>query len=298
MRNKFLQFFALVIFAILAMGGLAAQGQAGPASSRSIYSRDNLVAWCIVPFDSSHRTPRQRSEMLNRLGIRKLAYDWREKNIPEFDEEFRELRNHGIKLQAFWLASRGDSASVDGDAEAVFSFLKRNHLHTELWYMFLPPAGFDTLTQEEKLERAARAVAYIGRRADSLGCTVGLYNHEGWYGEPENQLAIIEKLRMKNLGMVFNFHHAQIQVDRFNSFFPKILPHLLCINIAGIRKNDPAIYPVGSGDSEQNMMRLIATNGYRGPIGIINESTHPDAETGLRMNLDGLAKLIPGLDGK
>ena len=46
-----------------------------PASGN--LSRSNLVAWCIVPFDSQKRSPVQRADMLQRLGIQRLAYDWR-----------------------------------------------------------------------------------------------------------------------------------------------------------------------------------------------------------------------------
>ena len=38
-----------------------------------LFRRENLVAWCIVPFDSQHRTPEQRAEMLVKLGIHQLA---------------------------------------------------------------------------------------------------------------------------------------------------------------------------------------------------------------------------------
>ena len=73
--------------------------------TESIYSKNNLVAWCIVPYDSKNRTPEERALMLKKLGITKLAYDWREKHIPTFDEELVALKKHGIKLQAFWFMS-------------------------------------------------------------------------------------------------------------------------------------------------------------------------------------------------
>src|SRR5687768_9449389 len=39
------------------------------------FSRENLVAWCIVPFDSTKRGPEERAAMLDRLGFRRFAYD-------------------------------------------------------------------------------------------------------------------------------------------------------------------------------------------------------------------------------
>ena len=53
----------------------------GWSSSRSmlaaddLFRRDNLVAWCIVPFDAQKRGPEERAAMLERLGFRHFAYD-------------------------------------------------------------------------------------------------------------------------------------------------------------------------------------------------------------------------------
>jgi len=84
-----------------------------------VFSKKNLVAWCIVPFDSKERNAEQRAEMLNELGITKLAYDWREKHIPFFDEEIKQLNKHHITLQAFWYAS-GPSPEKDKNLQAIF----------------------------------------------------------------------------------------------------------------------------------------------------------------------------------
>ena len=50
--------------------------------------RENLVAWCIVPFDAKKRGPEQRAKMLVELGLKKCAYDWREEHVATFAEEF------------------------------------------------------------------------------------------------------------------------------------------------------------------------------------------------------------------
>ncbi len=262
-----------------------------------IFSRQQIAAWCIVPFDSKNRGPAERASMLNGLGITKLAYDWRDSHIPTFDQELDALNQHHIQLLAFWLASGANPAEERG-VEETFKFLSRNKVKTQIWYLFFPPEGFDKLTQQLKLELAAKAVGYIARRADSLGCTVGLYNHEGWFGEPENELAIVHMLKMKNVGIVYNFNHAQQQIDRFPEFYPKILPHLMALNLAGLKKGDQHIFPIGAGDSEKMMIEIILKSTFKGPIGIINEDTHPDAEIGLKMNMAGLKGILQSLGYK
>jgi hypothetical protein len=68
------------------------------------------------------------------------------------------------------------------------------------------------------------------------------------------------------------------------------------LNIAGLKKGSSGkVVPVGQGDSEEKMIRIIAESSYRGTIGIINENTDPDAEVGLKMNIDGLKNILKSL---
>src|SRR5437588_2323212 len=73
------------------------------ASSRyDLFARDHLVAWCIVPFDARKRGPEERVAMLERLGIKRFAYDWRAEHLPTFDREVGVLKKKGIELTAVW----------------------------------------------------------------------------------------------------------------------------------------------------------------------------------------------------
>lgn len=264
---------------------------AGSPPHPSIFAKDNLVAWCIVPFDSTHRGPIERAEMLKRLGITRLAYDWRDKDIPTFDQEIDALKEYGIKLQAFWLTS-GLEPEKEKNVSTVLNLLKRRQLKTQIWYLLEPSEEFDRLGQEEKVAQAARSAQYVAGEAAKIGCSVGLYNHGGWFGEPENQLAILHKAGRKNLGMIYSFHHGREQMDRFAEFFPKILPHLMVVNLDGMKKDAPMILNLGEGDRELEMLRIVRDSGYQGPIGILNHREDRDAEVGLRQNMEGLKKLL------
>ena len=257
-----------------------------------IYSKDNLIAWCIVPFDNQNRTPEQRAKMLNKLGINKLAYDWREKHIPTFDDELNALKNHNIQLQAFWFYS-GPTPENDKNFQLIIDVLKRHQVKTQIWTMITGIKDLDSMTQEQKIEAVAKPVKYMANKAAEIGCSVGLYNHGGWFGEPENQVAIIDYLKLPNIGMVYNFSHSEYQIHRFPEFFPKILPHLYAINLTGLEGGYPAkVLPVGKGNIEPRMMKIIQESSYRGPVGIINEDFAADAEVGLQMNIDGLKKYL------
>src|SRR6267378_2866634 len=67
----------------------AATNQPGP--DYQLFARSNLVAWCIVPFDSQKRGPEARAELLERLGFKLFAYDYRAEHVPTFDAEMKAL---------------------------------------------------------------------------------------------------------------------------------------------------------------------------------------------------------------
>jgi sugar phosphate isomerase/epimerase len=262
-----------------------------PQPPQDIFSKSNLAAWCIVPFDVQHRGPVARAEMLNQLGITKLAYDWRTEHIPTFDAEVDATKSHHIQLIAFWMEAGKDPAHQQ-EVQVVLDLMRRRHLKLQLWVMYVPEKDFDSLSQDEKIAQVSKTISYLASEAAKTASSVALYNHGGWYGEPDNQLAILDRVKAKNVGLVYNFNHAQEQIDGFPEFFPRILPHLVALNLAGLREGDSHIFPIGQGGSEQKMISIVWKSSYRGPVGIINEDTNPDAEVGLRMNMTGLERIL------
>jgi putative heme-binding domain-containing protein len=286
---------------ILMVSPLASADDAKPPAPRDTFARENLVAWCIVPFDSQQRTPQQRAEMLDRLGIRRLAYDWRAEHVPTFDLEMETLRKHGIKLDAFWVAP----GELNDQSRLILDVLKRHGIKTQLWTLLdLGPDPAEGAEQQRRVEAAAAKLKPLADEAAKIGCTVGLYNHGGWFGEPENQIAIIERLRAQgvtNLGIVYNLHHGHDHLDRFPKLLQTMKPYLLALNLNGMDpKGDRVgrkILPLGQGSLDLSLLRTIRDSGYTGPIGILGH-TQDDAEQRLRDNLDGLDWLVPQLNGK
>jgi sugar phosphate isomerase/epimerase len=269
---------------------LAAQDSLATKESAALFARDNLVAWCIVPFDASKRTPQQRAQMLKELGIRRLAYDYRAEHIPQFEEEIQQLARHGIELTAWWFPGE-----LNEEAKGILALLEKHHLKTQLW---VTGGGGPVASAQEQAQRVAGEVARlrpIAEAAQRIGCQVGLYNHGGWFGEPENQIAIIQALGMTNVGIVYNQHHGHDQIDRFESLLQKMLPHLIAVNLNGMipqgDRKGQKIVPLGGGSEDRRLLQILAASGYRGPIGILNH-TDLDARARLEDNLRGLDWLL------
>jgi len=280
---------ATLLAALLATPAAGAE----PPAGEKLFARDNLVAWCIVPFDAKKRPPAQRVEMLRKLGFKKYAYDWRAEHLPTFDEEVALLKKAGIELTAVWVP-----ANLGPEAKTLLGVIKKHGVKPQLWVTMGDPGG---TTQEEKVAAAAKVIRPIAEEAAKLGCTVALYNHGSWFGEPENQVAVIESMKLKNVGIVYNQHHGHDHADRFPALLKAMTPHLLALNLNGMTANGEKlgkkILPLGAGELDPKMLKAVAASEYKGPIGILGH-TQDDAEERLADNLDGLAWLLPQLGGK
>jgi sugar phosphate isomerase/epimerase len=269
--------------AAVALAGAALAGDAAPSPAPApvgtevkggdIFAKDNLLAWCIVPFDARNRTPGQRVEMLLGLGIRRMAYDWRGHHVPTWDEEMELYKKHGIELVGFW-----------GYNDNALALMKRHGIKTQFW---ITMGGGN-------VEAAANHVEQVARKANEAGCTVALYNHGGWGGEPENQIAVIERLRargIQNVGICYNLHHAHHRMKDFAEVLGKMTPYLWCLNLNGM-KPGTKVLPFGQGEDDAEVLRTVRKSGWRGPIGILGHRGDVDAELALRQNLDGLKAML------
>jgi sugar phosphate isomerase/epimerase len=265
------------------------------AEKPDLFARDNLIAWCIVPFDAKKRGPEERVAMLKQLGFKHYAYDWRAEHLPSFEQELRLLKENQIELTAVWFP-----AGLNADAKTILGLLKKHEIKTQLWVTMGDPAP-GSKEQADKVAAAVKISKPIAEEAAAIGCRVGLYNHGNWFGEPENQLAIIDALKLPNVGIVYNLHHGHDHLDRFPELLKKMLPHLYAVNVNGMTpkgdRTGKKILQLGRGDLDLQLLRTIRDSGYRGQIGILGH-TGDDVELRLRDNLDGLDWLRPQLEGK
>lgn len=241
-----------------------------------LFDRDNLVAWCIVPFDAKGRGPAERVAMLKRLGIRRVAYDWRAQHLPTFAAEVELYQKNGIELVGVWCPP-GDPKS--GHVKNILDVLRKQKVKTQLWVS----GGYQDVAS------AVKGLKPLAEAARSIDCDVALYNHGGWFGEPENQIAILQQLQMPNVGIVYNFHHGHAHLIRMPGILRRMGPYLMCVNLNGMNATpNPKILPIGKGTFDRQMLQWLAESGYQGPVGILDHREALDAEMSLSENLRGL----------
>lgn len=281
-----------VNYRVIALLGLFFCSSVMPSKALEIpenLKQENLVAWCIVPFDSKERSPEERATMVASLGLTRIAYDWREKHVAEFEREIVAYKENGIEFFAFW----------KGHSEA-FALFEKHGIHPQIWRTI--PSG-KGLSSSEKVVSTTKMLAPAAAEAKKHGLKFGLYNHGGWGGLPENMVLVCEalhRLGYENTGIVYNFHHAHHRIDSFESDLAKMKPFLLCLNLNGMvhpKDHDVAqlefkIRPIKQGQLEEKLLKVIIKSGYDGPIGILGHVATRDVEKVLSENLTGLQSIL------
>lgn len=254
----------------------------------------DVYPWCIVAYDSLERSPAERIMMLKEMGFTKYAYDWRERHLNDMENELTLAKENDIEVISvwLWLNAKRDSIGILSPAnERIFETIKKLQLQTTLWVSF-SNNFFEDLPQKQSMNRAIEMIKFIYKKAKDMGCNIALYNHKGWFGDPDNQVEIIKALPQYDLSMVYNFHHAHEYLDDFPQIVKKIKPYLSAVNLNGMQKDGPKILSIGEGEFEKEMFQLLTDEGFNGPWGLLGHVENVDVKNVLEQNIDGYKTLI------
>ncbi len=225
--------------------------------------------------------------MLQRLGFKRFVYDWRAKDIPAFDAEFEAMKKYGVEVTGWW----SPTDPRDPVLLKTLEVFKRQNVHPQLWVMGSGSLTKTPAEQQQRVEQEADRIRAIADLARPYGCKVQLYNHNGWFGIPDNEIAIIERLKQlgtTDIGMVYNFSHGHNDIADFPAIWKRMKPYVVAVNVTGmVPDGESKIMPPSQGDFEQSMLRVILESGWRGPIGLIAEQGG-DAEITLGNYMRGL----------
>lgn len=259
------------------------------AASTDVLRMDNLFAWCVVPFDSLERSPEARIQMLKELGFPAYAYDWRVKHLDETARELQLARAEGVEPFAVWMwmdPASNQPGQLSAEHERLLEILADIQWSGQIWVGF-PANYFEGMDDAQAVAAGAEMVAYLDERAQELDADIALYNHGAWFGEPANQVKVIEALPDRDIGIIYNFHHAHEQLDRFEAIVEVMLPYLWAVNLNGMRAEGPKILPLGQGNREWDMLDAIIEAGFEGPFGILGHVEEADVKEILTANLEG-----------
>jgi sugar phosphate isomerase/epimerase len=289
--------FVLAALPVLipAAGDESRQRSAAPASA---FAKTNLHAWAFEEYDAVSRSPAERAQVLETVGLTKAGYVGRNvERMKEFDAYVAAYNARKIELVAVWTPVNTDLPLQEPQIQMFLEAVERHQLRIQWW------VTLEQLKQggDQTVENAVTIVRNLHAEAVKRGLRLALYGHgrDSWFTQPENQLEIIRRLppgeAAAAVGIAYNFHHAHSQLDRFATVFPKMLPHLMAVNLNGMRAEGPMILPIGEGDREQEMMSIIHKSGYRGPVGLLHHQRTMDAAKGLARNIAGLRRILTAI---
>ncbi|MBU2949675.1 sugar phosphate isomerase/epimerase [Tamlana agarivorans] len=251
---------------------------------------NDIFPWCVVSFDALERQPQDRISMLKAMGFSKYGYNWREEHLDYIQEEFALAKENDMDIESIflWLNAKRDSiGKLSPLNKALLAKLKAVENKPDIWLSF-SDNYFKNLSQEDALNRAINYITFIKEKTDALGVDLALYNHSGWFGNTDNQVEIIKRLPDFNLKIVYNFHHAQEDLDDYKHVFKNIKPYLTCVNLNGLRKDGPKILTLGEGNYEYPMIKNLLDLGYDGPWGVLGHIKTEDVEQVLKRNMAGI----------
>lgn len=254
---------------------------------------DEVSPWCIIGFDSLDRTPEQRIGLLKEMGFSKYGFNKGKGDLSKMNEEFRLAKENNIEITSIflWLNAKRDSiGKLSPSNQELLSRLKEVDQKPTIWLSF-SSNFFKDLNQEKSINLSIDMIKFIKSEADKLGCELALYNHHGWFGNPHNQVKILEELRQDSITMVYNFHHVHEYIDEFPAIVKKITPYLSYVNLNGVKKEGPQILTIGEGEHEYEMIKLLKTAGFNGPWGILGHIKTEDVQEVLKRNINGLKLL-------
>lgn len=284
----------------------------------AIFDRGNVAAWCYVPYDSVQRTPQQRAALLAKLGFTAAVWDWRDEHVPLFGEELRALEGQGVHLAGLWCPLADGTPGVPPSVALLMEQAADAGLTPQLWTCleFGPPwdsaHSHRAPVAADQAARIADAVARtmpLAALAADYGMTVGLYNHMGWAGEPENLVEVADALAAQgfaNVGLVYQQHHGHTHVERWEQMWPAIAPRVIALGLNGMipLSEDPTtaargrkIHPYGHGPRDVDLARTVAESGWDGLVTVLGH-TMDDVELRLRDNLEGLDWVAAQLRGE
>jgi hypothetical protein len=132
-RCRSIAFTAALTFSLSVTGAVA---QAGVKDgTTALWAHDNLVAWCVSPWDAKKRGPEELAQMLEKLGFKHFSFiSLSDDSTAELDAQIEALQRHGIELTAAYLMSDPDAPVT----KRILEVLKRRGIHPQLWVSLSP----------------------------------------------------------------------------------------------------------------------------------------------------------------
>ena len=243
--------------------------------------------------DATHKTPAEQVALVRQVGFAGVGPTYN--NLAELQQWLVALDQNRLKMYALYLQLRLDDvpASLTSVKQAAEALHGRE---TVLWVYITDKRGthFDTSDHAVAVQ-ALREISYYAKDA---GLRVALYPHAGFFVQRvEDAVRLAEKVNRKNLGVTFNLcHWLKVDGKDLAASLKAAQPYLLCVTINGADSGGTSwkelIQPLDRGTYDvSQVLRLLRTMKYAGPIGLQHYGIGGDARENLEHSMAGWKRI-------
>ncbi len=258
-----------------------------PAGPNPFFAMDTATR------DPKHKTAKEQVEMVKELGYAGIGPQGGA-GLPEM---VKECRKNNLNLYAAYVGCDigPDEKKYGPELTQAIEALKGTN--SMLW-LFVR-SNKDKVSSPTGDDRAVAVIQEIADMAAKKQVRIALYPHVGfWVERVEDAVRVVKKVDRPNVGVTFNLCHWLKVDDEKNakSLIKLAMPYLFVVSINGadsggdnwktlIQTLDKGTYDVGG------FLKLLADNGYTGPIGFQGYDIGGDAYDNLKRTMDAWRKL-------
>lgn len=243
--------------------------------------------------DATHKTPAEQVALAKEVGFAGVGptYD----NVAELQQWLTALDQNRLKMFALYLQLRLDDvpASLASIKEASAVLRGRDTL---VWLYVTDKKTKPTAANDDAV--AVQALREISDYAKDAGLRVALYPHTGLFVQSvEDAVRLAEKVNRQNLGVTFNLcHWLMVDGKDLDASLKAAQPYLLCVTINGADVGGTSwkelIQPLDRGTYDvSQVLRLLRTMKYAGPIGLQHYGIGGDARENLEHSMNAWKRL-------
>jgi sugar phosphate isomerase/epimerase len=243
--------------------------------------------------DATHKTPAEQVALVKEIGFAGVGPTYH--NRVELQEWLAALDQSRLKMYALYLPLQLDDvpASLSSIKEAAAMLRGRETL---LWVYINDKRGADFDSKDDAT--AVQAFRTISDYAKDAGLRVAIYPHAGFSVQTvEDAVRLAAEVHRDNVGVTFNLcHWLMVDGNDLAATLKVAQAYLYCVTINGAdiggKSWDKLIQPLDRGTFDvSQVLRLLRSMEYTGPIGLQQYGIGGDAEVNLKHSMAGWRKL-------
>ncbi|WP_084075369.1 phosphotransferase [Demequina sp. NBRC 110052] len=276
------------------------------------------VAATHLGYDSVPRTPRERAAMLQRIGISRVVWDWREDSVGALASQMDAFRAAGIALEGLWAPvplpepAAPDYDSRFGEVPPLTLALMREAalrgLSPDLWtpLAYGPPGPPPEISDREhavEVTRAADHLAPLATAAQDFGMGLVLANHGGWGGEPRTMVDVVTALGargLRNVGVALQLQHGHHLVPELDRHLATLGDNVVAVVLSGVdagaQLSGRLVLPFGAGSRDRWTLHALLDSAWSGRV-LVHAMGDDDAEARLLDSVEGLEWMLGRMAG-